>query len=172
MRIDNIKFLKLYDLYTTSAKEGYKRTDQLYCFGGLLSVAASWPYTTYCGSLQRNCAAAVGRIAASTCTLSSWRCRNKCMNVIISVITGGRGKDIASESWQHTNRTIRPGAKLIYNSSDIRCRHLITSTRLTLCSLGTQCSVFEDAHVNLTDYKRYFICCHHKGGKNYNTGLC
>ena len=40
MRIDYINFLKLFNLHTASAKEGYKRTDQLYCFGGLLSVAA------------------------------------------------------------------------------------------------------------------------------------
>jgi len=98
MRIDYIKFLKLYNLYTAIAKEFCKRTEQLYCFGVLLSVAALWPYTTYYSSLQHNCAAAVGRIAASTCSLCSWRCRNKCMNVIICVITGGRGKDIAAES--------------------------------------------------------------------------
>jgi hypothetical protein len=169
MRIDN-KFFKLFNLYTASAKEGYKRTDQSYCFSGILSVAALWPYSTYYSSSQHNCAAAVGHIAASTCSLSSWRCRNKCMNVIICVITGGRGKAIAEESWQRTNRTMRPGVKLIYSSPDIRCRHLITSTRLTVCSLGTQCSVFEDAHINLKDYKSYFIYCLHKE-KNYNNDL-
>jgi len=139
MRIDYIKFLKLCSLYTASAKEGYKRTDQLYCFSGLLLVAALWRHTTYYSSSQHNCAAAVGRIAASTCSLSSWRCRNKCMNVIICVTTGDRGKGVAEESWQRTDRKLRPGVKLIYNSPDIRCKHLITSTRLTVCSLGIQC---------------------------------